>query len=317
MRAAKSNSADRLGDRGWAVGIDVGGTKIAAGLVRFPSVEVAAKQVIPTRPERGGEVVLADVMALARSLAAQGQARAAVFAGIGVAVAELVDGSGNVTSEQTIAWENIPVQERLSSIAPTVVESDVRAAALAEACFGAGKSYSLVCYVTVGTGIGYTLVEDGRPYAGAHGNSLILASAPLTIKCQHCRKETSQVLEEFASGPALVSRYNKESKQMLSRCEDVIKAAESQDPLAVEVVSSAGRALGSSVGFLINILDPMVLIVGGGLGLAGGLYWQSFVESTRRHIWSALSRDLPILPAALGVDAGLVGAAASVANRHG
>jgi len=299
------------------VGIDVGGTKIAAGIVRFPSGEVTAKQVIPTQPERGGEAVLADVMALARGLAAQGQDASAVFAGIGVAVAELVDGSGNVTSEQTIAWENIPVQERLSTIAPTVVESDVRAAALAEAWFGAGKGYSLVCYVTVGTGISYTLVQDGRPYAGAHGNSLILASAPLTIECPHCRKEASQVLEEFASGPALVSRYNKKSKQKLSRCEDVIKAAESQDPLAVEVVWSAGRALGSSVGFLINILDPMVLVVGGGLGLAGGLYWQSFVESTRRHVWSVLTRDLPILPAALGVDAGLVGAAATVPNRRG
>ncbi len=311
MRVAKSNSADRFGDRGCAVGIDVGGTKIAAGLVSFPSGEVTAKQVIPTQPERGGEAVLADVMALARGLAAQGQDTSAVFAGIGVAVAELVDGSGNVTSEQTIAWEKIPVQERLSTIAPTVVESDVRAAALAEACFGAGKSYSLVCYVTVGTGISYTLVQDGRPYAGARGNSLVLASAPLTIECQHCRKETSQVLEEFASGPALVRRYNNKSKQQLSRCEDVIKAAESRDPLAIEVVLSAGRALGSSVGFLINILDPMVLVVGGGLGLAGGLYWQSLVESTRRHVWSALTRDLPILPAALGVDAGLVGAAAA------
>jgi glucokinase len=316
MHVAKSNSAIRFRDRGCAVGIDVGGTKIAAGIVRFPSGEITAKQVIPTKPERGGEAVLADVMDLARGLAAQGEDASAVFAGIGVAVAELVDGLGNVTSGQTIAWENIPVKERLSTIAPTVVESDVRAAALAEACFGAGKSYSLVCYVTVGTGISYTLVQDGRPYAGARGNSLILASAPLTIQCQHCHKEASQVLEEFASGPALVSRYNKKGKRKLSRCEDVIEAAESQDPLAVEVVRSAGRALGSSVGFLINILDPMVLVVGGGLGLAGGPYWQSFVESTREHVWSVLTRDLPILPAALGVDAGLVGAAAAVQNRR-
>ena len=96
----------------------------------------------------------------------------------------------------------------------------------------------------------------------------------------------------------------------------MIQAAESHDPLAVEVVQSAGRAL-SSVGFLINVLDPMVLVVGGGLGLAGGIYWQSFVESTRRHIWSEETRNLPILPAALGVDADLVGAATAISNWRG
>ena len=317
MRVAQSNSAIRLEGRGCAVGIDVGGTKIAAGIVNFPSGEVTARQVVPTRPERGGEAVLADVMDLARGLAAQCRTASVDFAGVGVAVAELVDAAGNVTSEQTVAWTKIPVQERLSAIAPALVESDVRAAALAEACFGAGKSYSLVCYVTVGTGISYTLVQDGRPYTGARGNALILASAPLTIECPHCQKEVSRILEEYASGPALVSRYNQKTRQKAVKCEDVIEAAESQEPSAVEVVRSAGRALGSSVGFLINVLDPTVLVVGGGLGLAGGLYWQSFVESTRRHVWSDATRNLPILPAALGVDAGIVGAATAVSNRRG
>jgi len=74
-------------------------------------------------------------------------------------------------------------------------------------------------------------------------------------------------------------------------------------------VSSAGTTCGNTAGFLINALDPQALIVAGGLGLAGGLYWDSFVASTRRRIWAEDSRALPIVTAQLGLDAGLIGAA--------
>jgi glucokinase len=121
-----------------------------------------------------------------------------------------------------------------------------------------------------------------------------------------------QVLEEFASGPALVARYNQHSSQQAGRAQEVTEAASRSDPVAVRVVQSAGEALGNSVGFLINLLDLEAVIVGGGLGLTGGLYWSSFVTSTRKHVWSDATRDLPILPALLGTDAGLIGAAATV-----
>ena len=81
------------------------------------------------------------------------------------------------------------------------------------------------------------------------------------------------------------------------------------DALAIDVVRSAGEALGNSVAFLCNVLDPAAVIVGGGLGLAGGLYWDAFVAATRAHIYAEETRALPILPAALGVDVGLIGAA--------
>jgi glucokinase len=310
-----SKQARQTEDSACAVGIDVGGTKIAAGIVRFPSAKVTARRTILTRPQRGGEAILADVMELARNLSAQAQRLSTSFGGIGVAVAELVDTAGNVSSEQTIAWARIPVRDRVSIIAPAVVESDVRAAALAEARFGAGRNYLLVCYVTVSTGISYTLVQHGRPYEGARGNAIILSSAPLTIECPKCHVEVSQILEEYASGPALVRRYNERSPKKATRGEEVTAAAESREPWAVQVVQSAGRALGSSVGFLINILDPGVVVVGGGLGLAGGLYWNSFVESARRHVWSDTTRKLPIVPAALGADSGIVGAATAAWDR--
>src|SRR4029078_441092 len=125
-----------------------------------------------------------------------------------------------------IAWHGVPVQQRFRRIGPAVVEADVRAHALAEARYGAGRSFQLFAFVTVGTGISCCLVQAGKPYAGARGNALILASSPLTTACTTCGTLLRPVLEEFASGPALVARYNQSTGRYVARAEDVIAAAD-------------------------------------------------------------------------------------------
>ena len=300
-----------------AIGLDVGGTKIAAGLVAFPSGAVLARRTIPTLPRRGGEIVLNDTLSLAEELKTEAGKSNLELLGIGVGVPELVDPEGNITSAHTLAWQGDGVQAAFSRHAPAVVESDVRAGALAEAMFGAGREYRLFVYVTVGTGISSTLVQDGRPFAGARGNALILASSPFTSECSSCGTALNPILEEFASGPALVERYNRHGTRVVERAEEVTAVAQEGDRAAAMVVRSAGEALGNSVGFLINVMDPEAIVVGGGLGSAGGLYWDSFVASTRAHIWAENSRGLPILPAAMGADSGLIGAAATVFQSMG
>ncbi len=292
-----------------AIGLDVGGTKIAGGLVVRRTGDILLRRVIPTLAARGGQAVLDDCLSLAEGLLAEGEAAGYSVQGIGVGVAELVDLAGNVTSAHTIDWRALPVQEGFARIAPAVVESDARAPALAEGMYGAGRPYRIFCYVTVGTGISSCLVVEGRPFAGARGNALVLATMPLSTVCTTCGAALHPVLEEFASGPALVARYNQASGRQVERGEAVLAAVAAGDPLAAEIVATAGDALGSSVGFLVNVLDPEAVIVGGGLGMAGGLYWERFVASVRQHIYADTTRALPILPARLGVDAGLVGAA--------
>ena len=95
-------------------------------------------------------------------------------------------------------------------------------------------------------------------------------------------------------------------------CEEVFRAASNGDKDAIEILTSAGEALGVSAAFLVNVLDPEMIVVGGGLGTARGLYWDAFERSCREHIFADNSRGLPIVTATLGVDAGLVGAAAVV-----
>lgn len=262
---------------GCALGIDIGGTKIAVGLVRFPEAKILACDLRPTRPERGGPAILDEVCAVAQALSRTLQVQA-----VGLALCELVDLSGNIVSHNCIPWETATVVKRLSAIAPVTIEADVRAAALAEALFGAGKPFKIFLYITIGTGISSCLVIDCKPYAGAHGLTGTFASSPLP--------GLDQSLEDLASGAALSRRA------------------------AVPAAAPTAEPLGAGIALLINTLDPAAVIIGGGLGLSGGLYWETLLASTRRHIWSPLHRDLPILPAATPHSA-LLGAAATALGR--
>ena len=292
----------------YAIGIDVGGTKIAAGLVDLATGAVLAKHVVPTQPGRTGSVVLSVVAGLAQEMLTEAQSKQCTVLGIGVGVCELVDLHGNITSDFTMAWKGIPVQRVLSQLAPAVVEADVRAHALAEARYGAGRAYDLFAFIAVGTGISSCWVQHGVPFAGARGNALVLSTAALTVPLEEGSGTISHVMETYASGPALAQRYGRGA----SRAEAVFAAAEAGDVNAKFVLESAGASLGNSVAFLANVLDPEAIVVGGGLGAASGLYWDSFVEATRQHIWSEDTKMLPIVQASLGPDAGLIGAAARV-----
>src|SRR5512134_2864541 len=121
-----------------AIGVDVGGTKIAAGIVAFPKGEVRHRRQVPTAPGRGGKAVLDDVARLGEELHTLAGQRGCRVEGIGIGICELVDLEGKVASENCIGWKRLRVRERLSNLAPTVIEADVRAAALAEAMVGAG-----------------------------------------------------------------------------------------------------------------------------------------------------------------------------------
>jgi len=297
-----------------ALGIDVGGTKIAAGLAEFPSGQVLARSRQPSEASRGGQAVLNDVLALARTLAAEAKKLGRSVDVIGVGLCELVDADGNIRSSNCIRWLDSPVQSTLSAISPTFVDADVRAAALAEALFGAGRNHNSFLYVTIGTGISCCLMLNGKPLLGSHGATGTMGSSPISVPCENCGIIRERTLEEIASGPALVSRFNAKGGQAKNG-EAVLAAAASGDAAALQVIQTAADALGSQLGLLINVLDPEAMVTGGGLGTSQGLYWDRFVAATRRHIWSPALRDLPIVRATTGADAGWLGAAASAWDK--
>jgi glucokinase len=142
------------------VGIDASGTKLAAGLVDLPGGRVIRRHEAPANPWRGGKAVLADCVTIARKVAV-GHAD-----GIGMAVPELVALDGQITSAVAWDWRDADLASTVASIGPVRVDSDVRAAAMAEAQLGAGQGRSSFLYLTIGTGVSHTFVVDGTPWPG-------------------------------------------------------------------------------------------------------------------------------------------------------
>lgn len=258
-----------------AIGIDVGGTKIAAGILDLTTGAIVERHLQPSKPERGGEAVLNDVLSIAKRFSPQAKS-------IGVGLAELVSADGEILSEATFAWKKLAVRERLNKILPTRLDADVRAAARAEAKWGAGKNFANFVYVTIGTGISCALVLEGKPYLGSRGIPGTFASSPALVPLQNRTVGETLALEEFASGKALEK---------------------------TQTHNASGRVAGSAIAHLVNTLDPGAVIIGGGLGCARGDYFEALRSEFYERLWSPLHREVQILQATLGADAGWIGAA--------
>lgn len=295
------------------LGIDVGGTKIAAGLVELPSGQTLARRQIPTRPGRGGAALLEDIRWLVSELIAEAGPDVPPPSALGIGLCELVSQDGEILSKNAIDWSTAEVHRRLKDLGPVVLEADVRAAARAESKLGAGGKFRSFLYVTIGTGISSCLVLDGNPYLGTRGLTGTLASSPVTVPWGESDFLTQRTLEELASGPALVQRFREAGGDPVLTAPEVLEAAHGGDPTARRIVLTAAEALGSALGLLVNVLDPEALILGGGLGLSTGLFSDTLQSAIRRHIWSPVNRGLPILRAQTGPDAGILGAALAAA----
>jgi len=296
-----------------AIGLDIGGTKIAGGVVDAFG-EVFHLRSIPTGASRGGAAVLEDAVGLAQELITEAGRTGRKVVGIGISICELVDRQGNITSEHTIKWQGLPVRATFERIAPTKIEADVRAHALAEARIGAGKGLRDFVFVSIGTGISSCLVQDGKPYTGSRGNALVLSTMPLTVFDEQEQK-LEFVLEAFASGAGLVDRYRRKGVNV-SSVEEIMADAAAGNGTAIHILTTGGEALGSALAWLVNVLDPEAVITGGGLGLADGLYREHAIASVRSHVFAESSREVPVLKAACGSSAGVIGAAIGVMEER-
>jgi glucokinase len=265
-----------------AVGIDVGGTKIAAGLVD-PSAGVVLDRRVVATPLRDGGAALAACAELAAELAPAGVP-------VGIGLCELVSPDGRPRSRQTVDWVELDVAAAFVGVGPVFVDSDVRTAGRAEALYGAGRAFARLLYLNVGTGISYALLRDGEPEMGARGYAIIVG-AP--------------AVEDVAGGAGLALLAGEPSaREVLG------------NPRHAALVADGAAAIGAALAALVNALDPEAVVIGGGLGLVDA-YRDASVAAARPLIWAEDVRDLPIVPAALGADGPLLGAALAAPAANG
>jgi glucokinase len=279
-----------------AIGIDIGGTKIAAGLIADDGVILAqATETTAT----GQKQQLEQTLRLAETMQHKARALGLRPVGLGLGVAELVSLAGEVFSDHRIKWRGVSLSSYFSAFGPVTVEADVRAAALAEAQFGAARGKAHVLYVTIGTGISAVLIIDGEPYRGARGGALVVANQNLSSGSLDGQPGA---LEDWAGGYGLAKSYGVE------RAETVLAAADGGELRALNLVRKATTAVGELIAVLAGALDPELIVLGGGLGAAQNIYTSQLQQAFHKARWDGDAHRLHIVPANLGANAGLIGA---------
>jgi glucokinase len=292
------------------VGVDIGGTKTAVVALALPEMEVMFRDVIATQAAHGASRLRSELGTVLARLRSELGLRDPPP--VGVSVPELVDLNGVVTTDVVVPGLDGDLKE-WAELGVVRVESDVRAAACAEAHVGAGQGFPSLAYMSIGTGISSTFVLNGVAWPGAHGAAILLGSGSLGPR--RGSDGGPYILEELASGTAIVAAYQSVGGTAESARE--VLDLYSSDPLAAQVVEHAGHAAGHGVAILVNLLDPHAVIVGGGLGSVDGPYWRCLQESARAHIWADAARDVPLLRSGLGPDAAAIGAALAAGAEGG
>ncbi|MEV7661308.1 ROK family protein [Paenarthrobacter sp. NPDC089316] len=310
------------------IGVDLGGTKTAAGVVA-PSGEVLISETVPTLNREGGEAILDATASLIARLLERAADAGIPVSGVGVGSAGVIDPDAGTVVSATDAirgWAGTGLvsglSARLSIPAASIrAVNDVHAHALGEAWLGAAAGTSSSLMVAFGTGVGGSFVLDGVPvlghrFAGGHVGHFASPFAAFEGTPLPCVCGSAGHVEAVASGPAIYESFLRigGSAADASDTRDVFGLASSADddgPAAAAAraaVELGARAAGQAVGGLINILDPETVVVSGGLADAGELWWKPMEAAVQQELL-APQVSVPVVRATLGNTAAIVGAA--------
>lgn len=310
---------------GLAIGIDAGGTKVAGALVDCAGEGRILARSLAAMPAASARAAAQTCVVVARDLAARPEAQEAVAA-VGIGAAGMVDLDGVLRFAPNVAWREVPLAGLVGGALgiPAHADNDANVAAWGEFRFGAGRGSRDMLLLTVGTGIGGGIVSEGRLIRGAHGFAAEVGHIIVEPGGPPCGCGNHGCWEQVASGRAIdrLGRATaaRDASSLLAtlaggdpeavRGTHVTEAARRGDPAAVETLAEVGRRLGQGIAGLVNVLDPDVVVIGGGAAATGDLLLDPARQAFRAAVEGRAHRpDVPIVEAALGDDAGVVGAA--------
>ncbi|MFV0431059.1 MAG: ROK family protein [Alphaproteobacteria bacterium] len=289
------------------IGVDIGGTKIYVGLVDKKSGEVL-DYIHFLKGDMSDEQVLQNINKYIAYFHDKYQQKFDV----GIAVPELVNNQGRICSHFTYDWigkENQFIAQKIT------FESDVRAAALAELTFGVAQGHSSSIYISLGTGVSYSFIQNGTIWRGHKGHAIHFATSPLFFPQQNnlfAHIPQSLIYEDFIAGKG----FNQETKQLLGQDIDSrqwLQKLKNKDEASLHIAQNHAKYFGGLLAQLINILDPEQIVIGGGFGMAlkSSPYMDLLKNEVVGHIIADDSKDILFSWAHHNNFSALVGAALS------
>ena len=306
--------------------IDLGGTKIIAAVISRQG-QIMARESYLTLAEEGPQPVIDRIFSATDHLLGVSDIDPSQLHSISIASAGAVDfEQGVVTSSPNLpGWRDIPLRDMVNRKyrVKTFLVNDASAAALGEHQFGAGKGVSNLIYLTVSTGIGGGIIIDGKLYLGPSGSAGEVGHMTIDVNGPECSCGNIGCLEMLASGKAIareaIRRISQGEESSLTKmvegkieditAEKVGMAAEGGDSLALEVISQAANYLGAGMVNLVNIFNPEMIIVGGGVAKMGELLLEPARQVVRERAFKLAAEAVRIVPTQLGDDGGVLGAA--------
>jgi glucokinase len=313
------------------IGVDIGGTKVAVGLVNS-SGKILAQLRQPMAAHSGPEAALKAVTDAIDALSIQipTAAYGSTFRGIGLCAPGPLDPqSGVVINPPNLpCWRDFPLASRVASLyrVPVKLDNDANAAALAETRWGAARGCRHVFYATIGTGIGTGIVLDGRIYHGHTGAAGEGGHVSIDYRGPRCSCGKRGCIEALAAGPAIAARARSRLAAEPSHhsvildlaqgnieavtSEMVGKAFDAADPLAREILHETLELLTAWLGNIVDLLDPEVLIMGGGVAAMLEPFFGEIKDRLPAWCVNPRASEIPLLVAHYGADAGIAGGAA-------
>jgi glucokinase len=322
---------ERAGEKRWIAGVDLGGTNIVVGLLPVEGGEVLGLRTRPTESARGAKFVVDRMVAMvdeaiAEVTAAHGATRDAV-AGVGIGSPGPLDRkTGTVINTPNLGWRNFPLRDLIANALhlPATLDNDANCATYGEWWLGAGRNVQNLVGFTLGTGIGGGIVLNGEIFHGCSDVAGEIGHMTIEANGRRCKCGNYGCLEQYASGPAIATRAIEGIEtgvetvliEMVGRkLEDitaatVYEAAVGGDAFAQEILGETAKFLGAGVANMINILNPEMIVIAGGVTKAGERLFGPLRAEVRRRAFRSAQECCQIVPAVLNGTAGVVGAAA-------
>lgn len=310
------------------VGCDLGGTHLSAAVVDTDTGELGGLKAMAARAHEGHNAVIARMAGLIESVIADSGISLSRIGGIGIGVPGVLDLEHGLTlflPNLPGTWPNVPLRDTIVDRVglPVQLLNDVRSMALGEWMFGAGRGVDTIACLAIGTGIGGGLVINGQLHLGIGGTAGELGHQIIDMNGPPCGCGSRGCLEAFASGPAITALGLKAIAQGLTTRigelvdydlnrvtpEVIARAAQEGDAIARDIYEQAGFYIGIAVANVLVAIGPRKVVIGGGVAQAGDLLFEPIRRTVKERVYVMPVGKVEIVPAQLGTNAGLIGAA--------